>query len=80
MLIEFSYPQVKRGEVCLYFIIRGTIKSHEKDGLIPIEYFLLGDITVLRCIFPSLVGARENKSDEQNISSYYLPNHRRRNL
>ena len=64
----------------MYFVIRGTMKSHEKDGLIPIEYFLHGDICVLRSIVPSPVGARENMSDEQNISSYYLPNHRWRNL
>ena len=28
----------------MYFVIRGTMKSHEKDSLIPIEYFLHDNI------------------------------------
>ena len=80
MLIEFPYPQVKKGEICVYFAIRGTIKSHEKDSLILIEYFLHDDINVLRSIFPSPVGEGENMSNGQNVRSYYLSNHRWRYL
>ena len=31
---------------------------------------------VLRCIFPSPAGARKNTSNEQNVRSYYMLNHR----
>ena len=30
----------------------------------------------LRCIFPSPAGARKNTSNEQNVRSYYMLNHR----
>ena len=36
-------PEVKKGLVCVDFAIRGTIKSHEKDSLIPIAYFFDDD-------------------------------------
>ena len=34
----------------------------------------------LRCIFPSPAGARKNRSNEQNVRSYYMLNHRIRGL
>ena len=34
----------------------------------------------LRSIFPSLAGARKNTSNEQNVRSYYMLNHRIRGL
>ena len=34
----------------------------------------------LRCIFPSLAGGRKNTSNEQNVRSYYMLNHRIRGL
>ena len=70
LLIEFLYPQVKKGEICVYFAIRGTIKSHEEDSLILIEYFLHDDINVLRSIFPSLVGEGENIINGKNVSIF----------
>ena len=64
----------------MYFVIRAKIKSRENDSLIPIEYFLYDDICELSSIFPSPVGARENISNGQNVSSYHLSNHRMRHL
>ena len=63
-------PQVKKGLVCVYFAIRGTIKSHEKDSLIPIAYFFHDDTCELRSSFPSPVRAREIMSNGQNVSSF----------
>ena len=34
----------------------------------------------LRSIFPSPAGARKNTSNEQNVRTYYMLNHRRRGL
>ena len=34
----------------------------------------------LRSIFPSLAGARKNTSNERNVRSYYMVNHRTRGL
>ena len=34
----------------------------------------------LRCIFPSPCGAQKNTSNEQNVRSYYMLNHRLRGL
>ena len=70
----------QKGEISVYFAIRGTMKSNEKDSLILIEYFLHDDITVLRSIFPSPVGARENMSNGRNVKLYYFSNHQWRNL
>ena len=62
-------PQVKKDLVYVYFAIRGTIKSHEKDSLIPIACFFDDDNCELRSSSPSPVRAREIMSNGQNVSS-----------